>query len=177
MLAAKFKISLSGTAYCLCNRVGKSECVLLPQLLSAQTPNWALEQNTELDQLSPVTAVTFSCEEAAEAAQQCLTQTLLWQWLHHVPAPLQSSLALRHDVPLTLSRTGWQYRPSINTSPTFLLCSQKVLSPFNFLIFLTVPYNLCGKGWRGRNRQWNTMQEDAKSVKTPTLSTHNQCQL
>lgn len=50
-------------------------------------------------------------------------------------------------------------------------------SPFNFLIFLTVPYNLRRKGWTGRIRQWNTMQEDAKSVKTPTLSTRNQCQL
>lgn len=74
-------------------------------------------------------------------------------------------------------RTGWHYRPSVNTSLTFFLCSQKVLSPFNFPIFLTVPYSLCRKGWTGRNRQWNTMQEDAKSVKTPTLSTHNQCQL
>lgn len=85
--------------------------------------------------------------------------------------------ALWHDVCLTPSHAGWHYRPSRNISPTFLMCSLKVLSRFNFLVFLTVRYNLCRKGWTGRNRQWNTMQEDAKSVKTPTLSTHNQCQL
>lgn len=136
-----------------------------------------LRTNTELEQLLLWQQWHSAREEAAEAAQQCLTQTLLSQRLHHVPVPLRSTLALRHNVCLTLSCTGWHHRPSINTSPTFFLCSQKVLSPFNFLIFLTVPYNLCRKGWTGKNRQWNTTQEDAKSVKTPTLSTHNQCQL
>lgn len=41
-------------------RVRKRECVLLPQLLPDKMLNWTLEQNTDLDQPSAVTAVTFS---------------------------------------------------------------------------------------------------------------------
>lgn len=83
-----------------------------------------------------------------------------------MPAPLEHSGSKAPCLPRSQC-AGWHHRPSINTSPTFFLCSQTLLSPFNFLIFLTVPYSLCRKGWTGRIRQWNTMQEDAKSVKPP----------